>query len=83
MAFMAVTAAVMELMKKYKEVNMTTAIPDPFEGDWTPELEEEIRAAFDGLPFELLDEDIIEAQVAEFHAILFNTPSGVDPYEEG
>jgi hypothetical protein len=32
---------------------MTTA----FDGDdWTPELEAEIRSAFDGIPFEMLDE---------------------------
>lgn len=59
----------------------TAPQPDPFEGDWTPELEEDIRSSFDGLPFELLDDDFIEREVAAFAARLADGPDGVDPFE--
>lgn len=58
----------------------TAPMPDPFEGDWTPELEEDIRSAFDGLPFELLDNDLIEQEVAGFAERLSQSPDGVDPF---
>lgn len=58
----------------------TAPAPDPFEGDWTPELEEEIRAIYDGLPFELMDEDALEAQVAVFREYLEEQPEGEDPF---
>lgn len=58
----------------------TAPMPDPFEEDWTPELEEEIRSAFDGLPFEFLDDDLIEKEVASFAERLSQSSNGVDPF---
>jgi len=59
----------------------TAPMPDPFEDGWDPELEEEIRAVFDDLPFDLLDPEMIDAMVGEFSAQLLDSPDGEDPFE--